>query len=142
MKKVANFTALLSIIFLFACSKADINDGFTPAEATPKFFATSDDHFSDDEGETATALFTINNDKGKVLENEALLLTNASKNAVSYHWDFGNGDTSNEAQPNYNYKLHGYYNVTLTVTDANGQSHQASQEILVLCIFGGGDHSK
>ena len=94
------------------------------------------------EKKTTQTLFTIDNDKGEVFENEALLLTNNSLNAVSYHWDFGNGDTSTKVNPAYKYDMHGSYTVTLTITDAIGNVRQSSQEILVLCVFGGGDHDQ
>lgn len=84
--------------------------------------------------------FTIDNKDKTVLEKDALLLTNSSINAVSYHWDFGNGDTSSEAQPDYKYDIHGYYTVTLTITDKYDRTYEVSHEVLVLCLFGGGDH--
>ncbi len=84
--------------------------------------------------------FTIHNDDYTLYEKEDLLITNNSVNAVSYHWDFGNGDTSSEAHPNFEYDIHGYYTVSLTITDIQGKSYEASQEILVLCVFGGGPH--
>lgn len=84
--------------------------------------------------------FTVDNKDNTLLERDALLLSNNSENAVSYHWDFGNGDTSSEAQPDYEYKIHGYYTVTLTITDIHGKTKKTSQEILVLCLFGGGVH--
>ncbi len=36
----------------------------------------------------------------------------------SYHWDFGNDDTSDEQNPTYNYSEVGVYTVNLTVTDS------------------------
>ncbi len=40
----------------------------------------------------------------------------------SWHWDFGNGDTSNIADPIYTYSSAGNYTVTLTTTANNGCS--------------------
>ena len=142
MKKLFSYTLLLSLVVLAACSKTDVNDVFSPTDDKLELSATND-NASLDEGEIMTqTLFTIDNDKGELFENEALLLTNSSLNAVSYHWDFGNGDTSTEANPRYKYDMHGYYTVTLTITDAMGNRHHSSQEILVLCVFGGGDHDQ
>lgn len=39
---------------------------------------------------------------------------------VSYYWDFGDGDTSEEPNPIHTYKEAGNYTVTLTVTDDDG----------------------
>jgi hypothetical protein len=38
----------------------------------------------------------------------------------TWHWDFGNGDFSNEQNPVYNYTEAGEYTITLTVTDDLG----------------------
>jgi PKD repeat protein len=45
--------------------------------------------------------------------------TNTSLNAVGYHWDFGNGQTSTEANPTAHYDTAGFYTVTLTCTPIN-----------------------
>lgn len=42
--------------------------------------------------------------------------TNKSQNAESYHWDFGNGDFSNETNPSYVYNEAGTYTVHLIST--------------------------
>lgn len=39
-----------------------------------------------------------------------------------YHWDFGDGNTSNEANPTHTYEANGAYIVTLTVTSGNCES--------------------
>ena len=38
----------------------------------------------------------------------------------SYEWDFGDGNSSNEQNPDHSYSLLGSYDVDLTVTDLNG----------------------
>ncbi len=43
-----------------------------------------------------------------------------SKNAVSWHWDFGDGNTSTKQFPTHHYAASGEYNVTLTVKNATG----------------------
>jgi PKD repeat protein len=48
---------------------------------------------------------------------------------VSYAWDFGDGGTSTEANPNHAYGVGGPYVVTLTVTDNGGAT--TTQELLV-----------
>jgi len=39
---------------------------------------------------------------------------------VSWQWDFGDGATSAEANPEHTYAERGHYQVTLTVTDDDG----------------------
>jgi PKD repeat protein len=46
--------------------------------------------------------------------------TDASTNAVSYSWDFGDGNTSAQASPSHTYAGLGLYNVCLSVTDSCG----------------------
>ena len=48
---------------------------------------------------------------------------------ASYHWDFGDGSTATGAQVNHSYDAAGVYAVTLTVSDACGDSD--SDELLV-----------
>ena len=50
---------------------------------------------------------------------------------VSYAWDFGDGATSAEANPEYIFNTEGEYEVTLTVTDAEGLTASASFAIIV-----------
>ncbi|RRQ48857.1 PKD domain-containing protein [Maribacter algicola] len=46
--------------------------------------------------------------------------TDDKNDIVSYLWDFGNGDTSNAADPVYTYTQGGTFTSTLTVTDGDG----------------------
>ena len=81
----------------------------------------------DDEAtvEAPTARFTYTVD-----ENNGLLVnfTNASLNADSYSWDFGDGETSTEMSPSYTYAADGTYNVSLTATNSGG-SDMASESL-------------
>ena len=47
----------------------------------------------------------------------------------SYQWDFGDGDTSTQADPNHTYATAGTYTVSLKVTDAGGLSDTMTQTI-------------
>jgi gliding motility-associated-like protein len=47
---------------------------------------------------------------------------NASQNAVTYKWDFGDGQTSTQQAPSHTYKLAGFYDVTLIAINSNGCS--------------------
>ena len=46
--------------------------------------------------------------------------TNASTTAVSYLWNFGDGNTSTLENPTHTYQNRGSYSVSLTITTANG----------------------
>lgn len=50
---------------------------------------------------------------------------------ASYHWDFGDGSVSSEANPQHVYAEAGTYTVTLTATDATELSDSVSMEVQV-----------
>jgi gliding motility-associated-like protein len=52
----------------------------------------------------------------------------------SYFWDFGDGNTSNAANPTYIYQAPGTYNVTITATNINGCDSTISFPIVVNAI--------
>jgi len=60
--------------------------------------------------------------------------TNASLNAKGYLWDFGNGQTSTEANPVVNYDTFGIYTVTLTSTAVNDVYYNQLVKSVVLNI--------
>jgi len=47
----------------------------------------------------------------------------------TWHWDFGDGNTSDEQNPTHQYPNGGTFDVTLTVTDARGVSGEVTQQI-------------
>lgn len=56
-------------------------------------------------------------------KNESADFTSTSNNAaniVSYNWNFGDGNISNQQNPQHIYQNAGVYNVTLSTTDING----------------------
>lgn len=55
--------------------------------------------------------------------------TNLSKNAVSFSWDFGNGDVSISENPIYTYASEGIYDVTLKAFGADGKEVSRKQTI-------------
>lgn len=134
------FVATAMIVFT-ACNKQEteiIEVDLPENTTTPAQLA----RHAENNLESLRAVFTIDNENGSVNEAEDLLLTNKSVHAVAYEWDFGNGDTSTESNPVYQYEMHGHYTITLKVTDARGNSQLTSQNIDVLCIFGGGSHDE
>jgi hypothetical protein len=58
--------------------------------------------------------------------------SSASKCAVSYLWDFGDGMTSTQASPSHVYGATGTFLVVLTITDGEGAQHSAQQFVDVL----------
>ena len=57
---------------------------------------------------------------------------------VSWHWDFGDGTTSNQQNPTHKYTKAGEYTVTLTVMDNYGEEDTTSIKITVESSGGGG----
>jgi PKD repeat protein len=50
----------------------------------------------------------------------------------TYFWDFGDGTSSSEANPTHQFNAEGIYNITLTVTDTDGDTATYSRLITVL----------
>ena len=61
--------------------------------------------------------------------NRRVTFTTGSSGGVSYRWDFGDGTSSTAGRVTHRYAAAGTYNVTLTVTYADGD--QASETIQV-----------
>jgi len=62
---------------------------------------------------------------------EPVAFKNASLQAVSYKWTFGDGNSSTEAEPTHRYFRSGAYDVTLTATNEKGKSKSTTQKINV-----------
>lgn len=60
-----------------------------------------------------------------------ITFTNASKNASSYKWDFGDGTTTTDANPTKEFIKAGDYTVKLTATDAKNQTAQKTAIVSV-----------
>lgn len=81
-----------------------------------------------------TASFDANPSSGNAPLD--VTFTNTSDPAITYDWDFGNGQTNsvnNTDSQNTTYTEEGTYTVTLTITDGNC-TDQASQEIVVTLL--------
>jgi len=65
------------------------------------------------------AAFNIGEDTLYLDEGAFLDITNLSKNADSYSWDFGDGNTSIDYLPFHNYNAAGYFDVSLTAHKEN-----------------------
>ncbi len=102
MKTIKNTTRLLAllttVLFAFhACTEEEMS---IPAPSTQADFTYSIEMITDAE-------------TGSI--NYAVSFENRSLHAAGYHWDFGNGNTSNEENPEEIYTEDGVYDVTLTV---------------------------
>ncbi|WMN12687.1 PKD domain-containing protein [Marivirga salinae] len=58
--------------------------------------------------------------------------SDCSENAQYYAWDFGDGNTSTEANPTHTFDEEGIYSVTLTLVDSLERTNQSSKDITVL----------
>ena len=65
--------------------------------------------------------------------------SNTSENAVSFNWDFGDGNTSNEESPQHIYSSAGTFTAQLTATGANGSVNTTTTIIKVENILDGRD---
>lgn len=95
-----------------------------------EFIITIKDHLP-------TASFTFNPISPQTEQNvrfDASLSSDLDGEITTYYWDFGDGTVGQEQQQNYIdhlFSTKGEYQVTLTVTDNNGQTATISKSILV-----------
>ncbi|CCN47006.1 Protease [Vibrio nigripulchritudo MADA3029] len=72
------------------------------------------------------------------IEGKSVISSNESSdpdgNIVGYLWDFGNGQTSTEANPSWQYVEAGEYTVVLTVTDDKGATASHSETIEIIAV--------
>ena len=66
-----------------------------------------------------------------VMAADTVSFTNTSQKAATYLWNFGDGNTSSEANPTHRYFKSGDYPVTLTAVDENGKAKTYAQSINV-----------
>lgn len=57
--------------------------------------------------------------------------TNTSENAVSWEWNFGDSQTSQEQNPVHTFATSGYFNVKLTSTNADACAHSITKQLNV-----------
>lgn len=75
-----------------------------------------------------TAAFSI---EGKLHAPTSLVFGNQSKGAVSYLWNFGDGNTSNEERPSHRYRSSGNFDIQLTATNESGRSETATKSVQI-----------
>ncbi|WP_298346724.1 PKD domain-containing protein [uncultured Algibacter sp.] len=62
-------------------------------------------------------------------DNLTIVFRSYSTDATSYFWDFGDGNTSTEANPDYTYATGGLYAVKLTTTSSDGLTAEAIENV-------------
>ncbi len=68
----------------------------------------------------------------RILVDGEVIFNNTSTNATSYSWDFGNGTTSEEANPTIQYNQVGEFTVCLTALNINNCNDEFCQPVTVL----------
>ncbi|GAB5472493.1 MAG: hypothetical protein Mars2KO_05920 [Maribacter sp.] len=61
-----------------------------------------------------------------------IYFTDLSTEANSYSWDFGGGTTSTDRDPQHTFAGEGTYAVTLTASDANGETSTITLDVIVV----------
>ncbi|MEN3041140.1 MAG: PKD domain-containing protein [Bacteroidia bacterium] len=80
---------------------------------------------------TPQASFTVDPPSLTLPDANTASFTNTSTGAVSYQWDFGNGQTSTAVNPTATYDREGEYVVTLTALSADGCRDTAQYRLRV-----------
>ena len=105
------------------------------------FYACSSD--DDPEPETPVASFQYEISEDNFLE---VIFENFSQHATTYSWDFGDGESSTEEHPTHVYDEPGVYDVALTASNEDGESHTFTETISIddpdetLTLLAGMDH--
>lgn len=75
--------------------------------------------------------FTVGDD----CESNTVAISNTSTGVdAGYQWNFGDGDTSNQAVPAYSYAVSGDYTVTLTGSNSGGCNNQLSKSVKIYSV--------
>ena len=132
----------------------DFGDGNTSTAANPSHIYTTPGTYTaeltvtDNLGATATdtvaitvnpnsaptAVATATPDTGQApltVAFSSALSVDTDGSIVSWFWDFGGGNQSTAANPNYTFATDGTYNVTLTVTDNDGATNTTTVQVVV-----------
>ncbi len=107
-----NFNVTLVATNSLGCSKTLTKSGYIPLVSRP------------------VASFSSVNNNNCVVPT-TVNFQNTSTNAVSYQWNFGDGNTSTAASPSHQYNSSGSYTVRLIATNAAGCSDTFTQNAFV-----------
>jgi hypothetical protein len=130
MRKFLCAFAVTAVIFA-SCGKNEMKDTITAEPSTPVQTPVAAP-VPAPPGFTAAVRI---DDQAAAKEGTGIQFVNSSTGAISYKWDFGNGQSMKVKDPLYTYPACGTYEVTLTAFDANGTEKTTVQEIVVNCIF-------
>jgi peptidyl-prolyl cis-trans isomerase B (cyclophilin B) len=68
---------------------------------------------------------------GEAVAPAEIKFENQSEKAVTYQWDFGDGNTSEEAEPNHRYRSSGNYLIKLTAINEKGKKKVKEERLVV-----------
>jgi PKD repeat protein len=94
---------------LYSCWIWAVDNNGNKASSLPIYFTISDEFVCDADGPYNGLINEEIQFNGYVVNGES---------PYTWHWDFGDGETSNEQNPTHIYDVMGNYTVTLTVTDS------------------------
>jgi PKD repeat protein len=80
---------------------------------------------------TEPAVVSFMADFSLTIDDFTVTFTNLSKDAVSYSWNFGDGNTSTAVNPVHTYAAEGVYEVVLTATSASGETKTATKNVSI-----------
>lgn len=109
------YPAFCLVFLLISCSKTETTDGHEDPDSKPDV--------------ALKACFAL--PQQDILAGETLKISNCSRGAVSYMYDFGNGIQSSEASPEVVYQEGGEYTITLTVTNNKEETLTFTLPVLV-----------
>lgn len=134
-----SLTALfvLAAFLLSSCQKMS-TDVTQQSSVTPGTTTTSGGAQSPAPVEPFSAKFTYSApDINNIFENQQIRFESKASGVVQYVWKFDNNIKSSEKNPSISFPMHGYHSVMLTVTDKDGNTATSTQDISILCNFGG-----
>jgi len=105
MKKLLKLSLALVLITAFSCSSDD----------TPAVIPT----------------VSVMQDRNIVEPGDVVTFTSNAVDADSFSWDFGDGNTSTEANPTHDYNTTGSFTVTVTVTSSTGDTANSMTTVTV-----------
>ncbi|NLR93399.1 PKD domain-containing protein [Flammeovirga agarivorans] len=101
-----------------------LNDASSSSSATVKILVSEESVVVT----APVAAFSVS--ETNIEENESVQFTDASSDATSWAWDFGDGETSSEQNPTHTYTTAGTYSVKLTVTNEAGSSTETKTDLI------------